>query len=145
MWFTIEKVRFNKKNEAEVSLSNLGLKSPLQKIPLLCDILFCGNKMNEKVNKFLLAVDKFMPDMHSRGPEFTYSAYGPSTKDKEKTNKFKETGYSRYIYKNKPNKAWFQHDMVNRDVKDLLRRTASDKLVSDKAFSIGKNPKYNEC
>ena len=29
--------------------------------------------------------------------------------------KFKETGNSRYIYKNELDKAYFQHDMVNED------------------------------
>ena len=48
--------------------------------------------MNEKiVNKFLLAGDKFMPG-------FTYRACGPFTKNKERIQKFKETGDSRYIY-----------------------------------------------
>ena len=39
--------------------------------------------MNEIVNKFLLAGDKFMPEMHLRQPGFTYRAYGPFTKNKE--------------------------------------------------------------
>ena len=30
--------------------------------------------MNNIINKFLLAGDKFMPEMHLRQPEFTYSA-----------------------------------------------------------------------
>ena len=30
--------------------------------------------MNATVNKFLLAGDKFMPEMHLRKPGFTYSA-----------------------------------------------------------------------
>ena len=42
--------------------------------------------MNEIVNKFLLAGDKFMPEMHLRQPGFTYSACGPFTKNKEFTN-----------------------------------------------------------
>ena len=40
--------------------------------------------MNEKVNKFLLAGDKFMPEMHLRQPRFTYSACGPFRKHKER-------------------------------------------------------------
>ena len=36
-------------------------------------------KMNEIVNKFLLAGDKCMPEMHLK-PGFTYSACGPFTK-----------------------------------------------------------------
>ena len=39
-------------------------------------------KMNEIVNKFLLAGDKFMPEMHLKEPGFTYSACGPFTKRK---------------------------------------------------------------
>ena len=40
-------------------------------------------------------------------------------------------------------KACFQHDIVYRDFKDLTRRTASDKILRDKAFNIAKNPKYD--
>ena len=53
--------------------------------------------MNEIVNKFLLAGDKFMPEMHLRQPGFTCSACGPFAKNKE-IQKFKETWNSRYIY-----------------------------------------------
>ena len=48
--------------------------------------------MNEIVNKFLLAGDKFMPEMHLKQPEFTYSACGPFNKNKEIILNFKETG-----------------------------------------------------
>ena len=48
--------------------------------------------MNEIVNKSLLAGDKFMPEMHLKQPEFTYSASGPFTKNKQRIQKFKETG-----------------------------------------------------
>ena len=40
--------------------------------------------MNEIVNKFLLAGDKFMPEMYLKQPGFTYSACGPFTKNKER-------------------------------------------------------------
>ena len=57
-------------------------------------------KMNEIVNKFLLAVgDRFMPEMHLRQPQFVYSACGPFTKNKERIQKFKETRDASYIYK----------------------------------------------
>ena len=46
--------------------------------------------MNEIVKKFLLAGDKFMPEMHLRQPRFTYSACGPFTKNKEGIKKVKE-------------------------------------------------------
>ena len=99
--------------------------------------------MNEIVNKFLLAGDKFMPEMHLKQPGFTYSACGPFTKNKERIQKFKETGDTSYIYKNELDKACFQHDMAYGDFKDLARRTASDKILRDKAFNIAKNPKYD--
>ena len=47
--------------------------------------------MNEIVNTFLLAGGKFMPEMHLKQPEFTYSACGTFTKNKEGIQKFKET------------------------------------------------------
>ena len=66
--------------------------------------------MNEIVYKFLLAGDKFMPEMHLRQPQFVYSACGLFTKNKERIQKFKETGNASYIYKNELDKASFQHD-----------------------------------
>ena len=56
--------------------------------------------MNEIVNKFLLAGDKFMPEMYLRQSRFTFSAYEPFTRNKERIQKFRETGDSRYIYQN---------------------------------------------
>ena len=99
--------------------------------------------MNEIVNKFLLAGDRFMPEMHLKQPGFIYSACGPFTKSKERIQKFKETGDTSYIYKNELDKACFQHDMGYGDFKDLERRTFSDKVLRDKAFNIAKNPKYD--
>ena len=94
--------------------------------------------MNEIVNKYLLAGDKCMPKMHSKQPGFTYSACGPFTKNKERIKTFKETGDSRYIYQNKLDKAYFQHDMAYGYFKDLTRRTASYKKLLDKALKISK-------
>ena len=99
--------------------------------------------MNEVANKFLLAGDKFMPEMHLKQPGFTDSACGPVTKNKERIQKFKETGDTNYIYKNGLVEACFQHDMAYGDFKDLKRRTASDKVLRDKAFNVAKNPKYD--
>ena len=99
--------------------------------------------MNDTINKFLLVGDKFMPEMHLREPGFTYSACGPFTKNKERIQKFKQTGNSRYIYKNELDKASFQHDMACGDFKDLKRRIAADNVLRDKAFNIAKNPKYD--
>ena len=95
-------------------------------------------KMNEIVNKFLLAGDKFMPEMHLKQPGFTYSAFGPFTKNKERIQKFKQTGDTNYTYKNELDKACFQHDMPYGVFKDLKRRTFSDKVLKNKAFDIAK-------
>ena len=101
--------------------------------------------MNEIVNSFLLAGDKFMPEIHLKQPEFTYSACGPFTKNKERIQNFRkeETRDKSYIYKNELDKAYFQHDLAYGDFKDLKRRTFSDKVLRDKAFNIAKNPKYD--
>ena len=99
--------------------------------------------MNEIVNKFLLAGDKFIPEMHLKQPGCTYSACGPFINNKERIQIIKETGDTNYIYKNELDKACFQHDMIYGDFKDLARRTASDKILRDKAFNIAKNPKYD--
>ena len=56
-------------------------------------------KMNEVVNKFLLAGNKFMPEMHLKQPGFTYSACGPFIKHKERIQKFKETGHKLFLQK----------------------------------------------
>ena len=53
--------------------------------------------MNNIVNKFLLAGDKFMPERHLRQPQFVYSACGPFTRHKERIKEFKGTGDTRYI------------------------------------------------
>ena len=58
-------------------------------------------------------------------------------------SRIKETGDSRNIYQNKPDKASFQHDMSYGDFKDLPRRTVSDNVLRDKALNITKKPKYD--
>ena len=85
--------------------------------------------MNEIVNTILLACDKFMSEIHLKQPGFTYSACGPFTKNKEWTQKFKETGDTNYIYKNELDKTCFQHDMAYGGFTDLKRRTFSDKVL----------------
>ena len=99
--------------------------------------------MNNLVNKFLLAGDKFMPEMHLRQPQFTYSACGQFTKHKQRIQKFKETGDTNHIYKNKLDKACFAHDVAYSDSKDLTKRTVADKSLRNRAFNIAKVPKYD--
>ena len=54
--------------------------------------------MNEVINKFLLAGDKFMSERHLKKHGFTYSSCGPFTKNEKRIKKFKETGDSKYTY-----------------------------------------------
>ena len=91
-----------------------------------------------------------MPEMHLKQPGklvnqvnqdllIVYVDHLPKIK-KEFRNK--KTGNSRYIYKNELDKACFQHDLAYGDFKDLAKRTASDKVLRDKAFNIAKNTKH---
>ena len=68
--------------------------------------------MNEMVNKFLLVGDRFMPEKHLKQPGFSYSAFDPFIKDKERIEKFMQTGSTNFIYKKELDKACFQHDMA---------------------------------
>ena len=95
--------------------------------------------MNEIVNKFLLAEDKLMSEIHLRQLGLAHSACGPFTENKERNQKFKETRDSRYIYQDELGKACFQHDMADGDFTGLPRRTASDKTL----HNIAKNPNYD--
>ena len=97
--------------------------------------------MNQIVNTFLLSGDKFMSEMHLRQPGFTYSACEPFTRNKDRIEKFMQTGDTNYIYKDELDRACFQHNMANGKYKDLERRTQSDKVLKDKAFEIANNPK----
>ena len=83
---------------------------PLNAVPL--NAISLDYKMNDIINKFLLAGDKFMPEMHLRQPGFTYSVCGLFTKNKKRIQKFKETRDTKYIYRNELDKACFQHNMV---------------------------------
>ena len=89
--------------------------------------------MNNVINKFLSAGDKFMSEMHLRQPRFVYSACEPFTRHKDRIKEFKRTGDTRYIYRNELDKACFQHDSAYADHKDLINRTKADKVLRDKA------------
>ena len=54
--------------------------------------------MNEIVNKFILVGDTFVPEMDLKQPDFTYSACGIFNKNKEKIEKFMETGNTKRIF-----------------------------------------------
>ena len=99
--------------------------------------------MNKIINKFLLVGDNFMPEMHLRQPGFTYSACGSFTKNKERIEKFTQSGNTDFIYKNELDEACFQHDMAYGKSKDLVKRTQSDKVLRDKVFKIASHLKYD--
>ena len=92
--------------------------------------------MNNIINKFLLAGDKFMSGMHLRQLQFVYSACGPFTRGDTR-------GDTRYIYRNELDKACFQHDSAYADHKDLINRTEADKNLRDKAYDITSNPEFD--
>ena len=68
--------------------------------------------MNEIVNNFFLGREKFIPEMHLKQPGFTYSACGLFTKNKERIQKFFQTGNTDYIYKNNVHKIMLVHRMI---------------------------------
>ena len=68
----------------------------------------------------MLTGDKFMPELHSRQPGFTYIVCGLFTKHHKGNKKFRETGHSKDIYKNELVKACFAHDAAYSDIKDLF-------------------------
>ena len=84
-----------------------------------------------------------MPEMYLKQPGFTYSACDPLTKDKERIEKFMQTGNTYFIYKNELDKAYFQYNMAYGKSKDLAKRKQSDKVLRDKAFKIASDPKYD--
>ena len=99
--------------------------------------------MNEIVNNFLVSANKFILEIHLKKPRFTYSACGPLTANKEKTEKFIQTGNTDFIYKNSPDKACFKYNMAYGKSKDLAKRTQSDKVLRDKAFRIASDAKFD--
>ena len=99
--------------------------------------------MDGIVSKFLLAGDKFIPEMHLNQPVFTYIACGSFTKNKEVIQKFMQTGNTDYISKNDLDKASFEHDMAYGKYKDLTKRTKSGRVLRDKDFKFASNPKYD--
>ena len=100
-------------------------------------------KLNEIVNKFLPVGNKFMQELHLKQPGFTYRACGPFTKNKERTEKFMQTGNTDFIYRNELDKACFQHGMAYGKSEDLTKRTQSDKVLRDTAFKIASDPKHD--
>ena len=53
-----------------------------------------------------------MPKMHLKQPDFTYSTCGLFAKNKERIEKFMQTGNTNFIYKNELHKVCFQHNIA---------------------------------
>ena len=107
---------------------------------MLCGMLL-DNKiinMNNIINKFLLAGDKFMPEM-----QFVYSACGPFTRHKERIKEFKRTGDTYLLYRHELDKACFKHDAAYAKYKDAENRLISDQKLRNSAYDIASNPKYD--
>ena len=100
-------------------------------------------KMNNIINKFLLAGDKFMPEMHLRQPQFVYNACGLFTRHKERIKEFKRTGDTRLLYRNELDKTCFKHDAAYTKYKDVENRLISDQKFKNRAYDIASNPKYD--
>ena len=82
--------------------------------------MFCFEciKINKIVNKFLLAGNKFIPEIHLKQPGFIYSAWDPFTKSRERIEKFMQTGNTDFIYRNELDKFYFSMIwlMVNQKI-----------------------------
>ena len=83
-----KKSKFIKEQAARL-ISNLGIKAPLSKIPIVSPGInrLISHTMNEIVHKFLLAGDKFLAEMYLRQSGFTYSACGSFIKKQRKNTK----------------------------------------------------------
>ena len=79
--------------------------------------------MNKIVNKFLVVGNRFMAEMHLKQPGFTQSACGPFTKNKERIERFMQTGNTDFIYRNELDKGCLQHDIAYGKSNDLVKRT----------------------
>ena len=81
--------------------------------------------------------------MPLKQPGFTYSACGLFTRNKERIEKFIQTGNTDFIFRNELDKACFQHNIAYGKSKDFAKRTQSDKVLGDEVFKIASDPKYN--
>ena len=84
-----------------------------------------------------------MNEMNLKQPRFTCSACGPFTRNKERIEKFMQTGNTDFIYRNELDKACFQRDMAYGKSNDLAKRIQSGKVLRDKTFKIASDLKYH--
>ena len=97
--------------------------------------------MNKIINKFLLAGDSFMPELHLKQPSFI--ACEAFTKHRERIQKFSEKSNLKHLYRNELDKACFVYGAAYSDSKDLPKRTNSGKILKDKVYESARNRKYD--
>ena len=121
--------------------SQLSLKRKSCTILIIFEII-CLKSINSLAN-FLLAGDKFMPELHLHQSGLTCSPYGPSTKHCRRIENFAETSNLKYLFRNESDKACFVHDTAYFDSIDLVKRTIPDRILKDKAYEIARNCKHD--
>ena len=100
--------------------------------------------MNKIIKNCLFTGDQnFMPELHSKQPEFTYSACGLFTKLRERIQKLTERGSLKHLQRNKLGKACFAHDTAYSNGKSLAKRTISDKILNNSAHETTTNRGYD--
>ena len=67
----------------------------------------------------------------------------PFTKHRERIQKCREIGNSKYLYRNILDQVCFPHDAAYSDSNDLAKKTISDKILKDKDYEIARNRKYD--
>ena len=110
-------------------------------------MIFCfkGIKVNDidnSFNKFLLAADKFLSEMHLKQLGFTYSACDHLLKTKKELKTLRKRKIQT-IFTKMNLISFFQHYIAYGDFKYLAKITASDDVLRDQAFNAAKNLKYN--
>ena len=85
-----------------------------------------------------------MPELHLKHPDLTNSACGPFIKNKERIQKFRQTGNTNHIFKNDLEKACFQHDLPHGKYKNLTEITQSHNVLREKSFEIVSNSKHDD-
>ena len=106
-------------------------------------ILVIFEMINFKLTKSLLTGEKYIPELNLKEPGFTYRAFEPFTKHRDRTQKIRETSNLKHLYRNELDKACCAHYTSYSDRKDLAKRTASGKVFKDEYYKIAKNPKHD--
>ena len=76
-----------------------------------------------------------MPEMHLKQPAFTYSACGLFTKNKERIEKFMQTGNTKFIYKNELDKAMIYKFFGKKST--TLNKSSGSSIVNERNYLLG--------